>query len=232
MPDLDGFIKLNDAQIRSNESQAGIVDRLSGIPQKLAQAALVEQQAVHQHLENIAKELDIEWDAQAEASLLRTRNARLRALRLAQDEAVLLKSHVLHVGFLLRGSGTVAGISAGWQGFYYLFAHAPVKAIEAAFTAAAGVSAAELKYWEHPTVPVMVAPGAPDNGTLLDWARRHNYYPRVGTPAYQMVAGILQSLSDAAGQRAAQLDARLDVLKKDVDAILARDWDRLKQQGV
>ena len=52
---LDGFVKLNDAQIKTEESRADIAG-------KLADAAIKWQQANKASLQNLRLLLNIEWD--------------------------------------------------------------------------------------------------------------------------------------------------------------------------
>jgi hypothetical protein len=233
--DLDGFIKLNDAQRADATAGADITGKLASadstladIPQKLAQADLTEQQAINQLLKNFKLSQEIQWDADAHRQLLRERNKKLQEAERIAKERPKLNSALLHVGALIRGAASIESIGYGWMAFAYLRDHAPVTAtIKAAETPPAD-SAFDKSSWGHPLHDVPDLPQDRNGGALLDWAAKHSCYPKWGSMAFAFVAGFLQSLSDAAAVEAAEIQTRLDAAQKAASELETRDWDRLK----
>lgn len=229
MPDLDGFIALNDAQIRSNESQASIADKLAGIPQKLAQADLTEQQAIHQHLENVAKWLDIQWDAQAHEHLLTMRNVALQNARETRRETDKLRHSIGHVTALMAGGGDWTAIRDGWVALAYVRQRLPLEVSLKAVQVPTDESAYSRDSWKHPTHDVPpIMPASRDPGSLLDWARQNTCYPKWGSAAAALVGNYLQALAAAATAEAAALQDQQESAENSAIELCKLDWERLK----
>jgi hypothetical protein len=226
---IDGFIALSDAQIRESESQAGIADKLADIPDKLAHADLTEQQAVKQHLENVAKLLSITWDQQAHQQLLQIRNLALQKARSIENEGKRLAIAIQHVGLLMNGEPSWEGTQSGWIGFDYLRGHLPFGAALRVFPLLPELEAYEPAAWLHSNHPVTsLQLRSHDPGSLIHAARIANYYPLMGGPAWLWLSGFLQGLADCAAAEAAAIQARLEVAQKSALELEKLDWDRLK----
>jgi hypothetical protein len=226
---LASFINLQDAQIRANETQATIADKLADIPGKLAQADLTEAQPVNQHLKNVALFLNIGWDRQAHYQLERAKTIALQMARVLRNRRQLFADRTRDAGWLLAGEGSATAITAGWIGFEFLRPTLPFLAAMKAGTVPLPAEAFDRSAWLHPEHDVPRLPGMHDGGTLLGWARTSNLYPVLGGPAWTYIAGILQSLADAAATEAAELDKQTAAAEASALELEKIDWSRVQK---
>jgi hypothetical protein len=228
--DYDGLIAIGDAQVRAATAQATIADTLAGVPQKLAQAELTRQQAIRQQLENLAKFLDIRWDAQAHQSLIRVSKLALQKATNARQEAKTFADHVRRLTWLMSGSADATGVVAGWIAFYYVLTHLPAAVTVQALSHDPAEEAFDVDAWKHPNhaPPVMVSDH--DGGTLLDWARKGNCYPRLGSAAWLYLSQVITAMSDGSKTHAAQIVADVEKLEADARALQMLDWKRLDEK--
>lgn len=217
--DLDGFIKLSDANIRESMAPADILG-------KLASAELTWQQAQHQSLVNLAKQLDIEWNEQAHKQLRRMINLKLQAARLQRTDAEHFKDSTAAVNRLMSGDVSLTAATSGWIGFGYLRSKIALGA------AMLPVPDDKFVYdrisWDHPG-GWRSSSGEPgrDPGSVLRWARINNLYPVAGGPAWLWLGGYLAKLGEAAAAEAAKIDARVQATENAALELERRDWDRL-----
>ncbi len=220
--DLDGAIKLNDAQIKSEEASADIAG-------KMADVAIKWQQANHASLENLRLLLNIEWDADAHRNLIRITQQSLQQVRILKEQGEKLRSKLHELTWLMAGGGDWERVRDGWIAFEFVRTHLPFAVTMRAVTSDPAPAAYDSAAWRHP-INETVTYGQPhDAGALMDWARRHTYFPVLNGPAWQWLAGYLLALDTAATNEAAVIQARVEAAKKDALALQERDWDRLKQ---
>lgn len=220
--DLDGYIQLNDAQIKTEEARADIAG-------KMAEVANKWQQVNHASLQNLRLLLNIEWDEQAEHNLLRTRDQALRQTRLLKDEGDKLRSKLRQLTWLMAGGGDWERIRDGWLAFEYARTHLPFAVAMRAATADPAPAAYDSAAWRHPINDTLPYTQPHDPGALIDWARRHTYFPVLNGPAWQWLAGYLLALDAAAASEAAVIQSRLDKAQAEARALQERDWGRLSQ---
>ncbi len=228
--DLDGFIKLNDAQLRWANGKVDGAGKMADVAMKYAQIALVKEQVLRARLENIAKALDIQWDSQAHAHLLKIRNLSLQRAKRVRDEADQVAAMTSRLGRLLSGGGSWISIRDGWIAFIFFRARLPVGAAIKAGQIVVTADTYEVASWIHPDHEIKQLPPAHDPGSLWAWAAAGTYLPRIATPAWDALAGTLQAWSEAAEAEAAALSAKADQLAKDALELSKIDWDRLKVQ--
>lgn len=222
MLDLDGFVKLSDAGIREAEAHADIVG-------KMVEAEIKWQQAVHAALENLAKLLDIQWDAQAHKQLIRMRNVKLRNAKLAKTEAEHLSQAVMWVNKLMSGDVSLTAVTSGWMSFGFIRSRVALGGAILPVPDDKFVYDRELS-WAHPDGGgSTVAPGR-DPGAVLRWARINNFYPIAGGPAWLWLTGYLAKLSAVAAAEAEKIDKRVEVAENAALELERRDWDRLKDK--
>lgn len=221
--DLDGFLKLNDAQIKTADAQADNAV-------KLTQAEINWAQADHQKLENLRLLLNIQWDSEAHHHLLRMRTEALMRARVLRNEADKLRRNLGHVTWLLAGGGDWEQIRDGWLALAYLRDHGGSEAT----IKAAAVRPDETSYhadaWSHSTHAAEEYKERHDAGALLQWAQKHTYFPAFDGPAWTWLANTIQALDAAAGEEAKRLEARLVAAQKDARELEDRGWDRLKEE--
>ncbi len=224
--DIDGFTKLSEAGCRQAECQAEIVG-------KLAAAELTWQQAQHQALVNLAKQLDIQWDEQAHRQLLQMRNLALQRARLRRIDAEHFGLATRNVNNFMSGAPSLMGVTSGWISLGYLRSRLPLGATSALPLPESDTKAFEVDSWKHPdrTHQVWIASQRPDIGGLFDEARQRNYFPRMGGAAWDYLAKYLTSMSAAAEKVALELQAKIDAAEKSALELEKRDWDRLNHGG-
>ncbi len=231
MPDLDGFIKLNDARLKAATTEADIAGKLADVATKVANLSLIREESTKKRLENVAKALDIQWDAQAHATLQLARNRAMQRERLLQSERSRLQMHIGRLPQLLMGAGSWAAIRDAWISFTYTWKESSIAAVTAAGSIRVSDEAYEASAWRHP-IRVAVEPlpaGERFLGALWDWARRHTYYPISGSAAWAALAIVLQSLSDSAAEEATKLETEIEAVHREAIELSKLDWDRLKQ---
>jgi hypothetical protein len=221
--DLNGYLALNDAQIKTAEAQAEIAGKLS-------QAEIQWAQADHQKLENVRLLLNIKWDAEAEHNLLRVRNHALQEARKIEQEGVKLRLATGKVTWLLAGGGDWERIRDAWLAFEYLRGHLDFSTAIKATHPQADPACYDSAAWRHPVNSATVPYIQPhDPGALLDWARRLTYFPVMDGPAWLWIVGYLNGLDAACAEEAKSIQSRLNAAQKEARELQARDWDRLNQ---
>lgn len=227
--DLSGFIQLNDAQQRWQSARINMAGEMVDVAAKWQQVRLANEQVIKARLENIAKALDIQWDSQAHAHLLKIRNQALREARILKQDGEKLRGHLSRIGRLLSGAGSWEAIRDAWVSFNAVRWHALPTAHVKAGSISVDPGAYERQAWLHPQDRVPPPLKRQDPGTLLDWARANTLYPVMGTPAWQFVAGYMQALADSAALEAAAIIADAEASEKEAREIAKLDWDRLNK---
>lgn len=224
---LDGLVKLNDARLKSATVRAEALSIMADVAVKHAQAGKIIEETLKLRLENIAKALDITWDAQAHRHLLRIRDIALRAARLERQKSREIREQCGRLGRLLLGHGSWPSIRDAWIAFNYCQSRITVEAAIAT-NLAPDVSAFDPNSWAHPDRKVTCSPEGADLGGLWAWAARHTYFPRPSTGAWNALARTLQVMSQSAAGQAAALEAKADQLAEEARELSQIDWDRLK----
>mgnify|MGYP001565877020 CR=1 FL=1 len=219
----DIFVKLHDAQIKESEAQATIAGQMTDVAIKAGEAYERIQAA---HLQNVAKFLDIKWDSQAHASLVRARNVALRKAAQLRSESKIVATKARELGKLLAG-GSWTAVRNAWIAFDYFYGRCAAKVTFPATPPGAYESSA----WLHPDHEIGEALDAAhhDPFNLFRWARTHSYFPKEGTPAFEAMQGRLAALAKAADAMASELTAGLAEAEKAALEIHKIDWDRLKE---
>jgi hypothetical protein len=219
--DLDGFLKLDDQQIKEATAQADIAG-------KWIQNEILWQQAVKAAEQNLALFLNIRWDADAHGHLVRTRNIALQRVRVLRERSARLESAVRGANRLLAGEGSWDAIRDGWLGFEYLRGVLPFSASAKAAAMVPDPASYEQGSWLHPMHDVPNPPTHRDPGSLLKWARINTLYPVMGGAAWNYMATFLTALNEGATNLATEIQARTADAEKAALAIEQQDWDRLK----
>lgn len=218
--ELDSILKLNDAHIKTATAQADVAGKL--IDNKLKLEAVLKAR-----LENIAKFLDIRWDSQAHTHLLRTRNLALQKARDLEREREKLRKKLKEVNWLVEGSGSLAGIVAGWIAYQHLVTN--FGGLVKTQAQAPDASAYEPTAWLHLSKEIKDKPPTTSSFHLISWARQRNYFPHPQGAAWRYIVSQLTAINQAAEEEATELEKRLDVAKKEALALEERDWNRLDQ---
>jgi hypothetical protein len=231
MPDLDGFIKLTDARLKAATAEADTAGKMADVATKVLNLDSIREDIIRKRLENVAQSLDIQWDAQAHATLLRARNLALQRQRQLERERTRLQVHIRRLPRLLMGAGSWTTIRDAWVSFTFVWQDSSIAAVTAAGSVVVSDEAYLAASWRHPNgVAIEPLPaGERFLGALWDWARRHTYYPTSGGAAWAALAIVLQSLSDSADAEATKLDTDMEAVHKEAIDLSKLDWDRLKQ---
>jgi hypothetical protein len=155
--------------------------------------------------------------------------ARRRALTRVRDmeaKAEKLATSIRQLNHLVLGEVTPATwVAFGWRGFWFLTSHGPVVA---ATEMAKIKSAAAVRKGKHffkpsdPTASLDDAPGDINRAlVLMDWARKKNVLPRIGSPPYEKFAELIEILAahatpllQEAGQATKEAEADLERIRK------------------
>jgi len=237
---LDEVLKIQDAEIRKAQAQAGLADQALGARLKLASAEadiagqwtdvqLKQQQVIRAHLDNVAKALDIKWDTQAHQHLQQIRNIAFQKARAVAKERDKMELSIQRVNRLLVGSDR-DGIRDAWIAFQYLRERVPAKCLRAAHSVIPDQEAYQPSSWTRGTGGVSVMQPATNVNQLLDNARRASHYPTTGSAAWMYLSQYLEAIAEAASAEAVELNAKADLLEKAAIEIAKIDWDRLKNQ--
>ncbi|MBW3600018.1 MAG: hypothetical protein KY475_22445 [Planctomycetes bacterium] len=122
------FLKLVESQRNVAATKADIATNMAEVATKIANLGLIREQILKARLENIAKFLDIRWDAEAHADLLKARNRARREARKLEAEAATTERHSQRLGSLLAGHGSWTRVRDAWIAFEYFFARIPIEA--------------------------------------------------------------------------------------------------------
>ncbi|MBW3597263.1 MAG: hypothetical protein KY475_08315, partial [Planctomycetes bacterium] len=87
------FLRLVEAQRNAAVTKADVAVKLADVANKIANLGLIREQIIAARLENVAKFLDIRWDAEAHADLLKARNRARRESRKLKTEAATVQRH-------------------------------------------------------------------------------------------------------------------------------------------
>ena len=231
--DIDGLVKLSDAETRRAKTQDEMAMTMADIALKLAQVEVVHQQAIRQYLENVAKFLEIQWDQQAHHQLLRMRNIKLREVEKLKAAAAHARKATENVGKLLIGGGGADYIGFGWGGFDYFRLHTPPDASVKIGGIVVSAEAFSASSWAHPTHDVQdeLPESRRDMGHLWQWAQHRNYYPRPGKAAWALVAEYVTIISEAAAARAHKLENEIQAAGNAALELEKLDWERLKKSN-
>jgi hypothetical protein len=229
--DLDGFIKLGDAETRAATARADIAGKMADVATKIAQLGLIREETIKKRLENIAKAFDIQWDKQAHDHLLKIRNLALQDARRLEDEADKTKRFTDRLSRLLAGDGSWTAIRDAWLAFEFFRGRVPASAAIQMGSVPVESDAYASDSWRHPEKKQFE--GLPEDerdvGGLWKWARTHTLYPRTGTAAWQALAAYLEVMSEAATTRAEQIRKEADEAETDAIELAKLDWERLKE---
>jgi hypothetical protein len=231
--ELDGFIKLNDAQLRASQVRADVAGKMADVATKVAQLGVIREEIIKKRLENIAKALDIKWDTQAHAHLLRMRNQSLQEARRIDREAEKVRSFSDRLGRLLAGDGSWTALRDAWLAFEFFRGRVPTSAAVKMGSVPVEPAAYTAASWRHPERKQIgdVPADERDLGGLWGWARRQTLYPRTGSPAWNALAAYLGVMSEAAAAQADKLQGEADAAEKDAIELATLDWDRLKDKN-
>jgi len=69
----------------------------------------------------------------------------------------------------------------------------------------------------------------PDFGSLVDWARAHNYIPKMQSPPWNVFSAFVNAMNEAAGKVADARKAASEAAEKDALELSKEDWNRLKK---
>ena len=228
MESIDGFVKLNDASLKRSEAQASVANTLADAATKIAKLGLIHEETIKARLENVAKFLDIKWDAQAHKHLMKVRSLAYHRQTVLRNEWRLLRANLLRVGVLLAGGGSWTSMRDGWIAFDFLRSHVKPSVLGKAGIVVPRPGAYRASSWLHPNRQV-VEITAKDPGGLLTWARRQTCYPMIGGDAWTYIAGYLETLEQAASDEAVLMQAEVDEAEKAALELSKIDWERLKQ---
>lgn len=231
--ELDGFIKLHEAQLRSNQARADVAGKMADVATKVAQLGLMREDIIKKRLENIAKALDIKWDAQAHAHLLKMRNQALQEARRLDREADKIRKFSERLSRLLAGDGNWTAVRDGWLAFEFFRGRVPASAAVRMGSVQVEPAAYSAASWRHPERKQLgdVPDDDRDLGGLWTWARTNTLCPRTGSAAWNALAAYLEVMSEAAATQASKLREEADQAEKEAMELAKLDWDRLKDTG-
>jgi hypothetical protein len=123
----------------------------------------------------------------------------------------------------MAGGGDFQRVRDGWIAFEYLRS-APALHYAAAKAASVGPTkdAYDLESWRHPSETALVPLTQHDPGALLDWARRHTYFPMFRRPGM----AVAVELSASVGLRRLATESAVAI------AVSHHIWTRRGFQGV
>ena len=230
--DLDGFVKLSDAESRAAASRADTAETMANVATKVAQIGLIKEQTLKARLENIAKAFDIQWDKQAHDHLLKIRNRELQEARRLKDEAEKTQRFTDRLSRLLAGDGTWTTIRDAWIAFEFFRGRAPASAAIKMGSVQIDPGSYKATSWRHPEKKQIddVPEDDRDLGRLWGWARTHTLFPRSGSAAWSALAAYLDVMSSAAKERAEKIVKEAEDNHKEALELAKVDWDRLKEK--
>lgn len=230
--DLDGFVKLSDAESRAAASRADTAETMADVATKVAQIGLIKEQTLKARLENIAKAFDIQWDKQAHDHLLKIRNRELQEARRLKDESEKTQRFTDRLSRLLAGDGTWTTIRDAWIAFEFFRGRVPATAAIKMGSVQVEPASYSAASWRHPEKKQVedVPEDDRDLGGLWRWARTHTLFPRSSSPAWNALAAYLDVMSSAAAARAEQIDKEAEESHKEAIDLAKIDWDRLKDK--
>lgn len=230
--DLDGFVKLVDAQRNVATTQASVANTMADVATKVANLSVIAEQAIKARLDNIAKYLSIQWDVQAHKHLLKTRNQALRNAKKLETEAKRTSKNAASIGRLLTGAGSATSTRDAWIAFEFFRNRVPVGAAIALGKVKAKAAAYKAASWGHATkTPAVDVPKEQRSiSSLWQWAEQNVYYPKSGSAAWDALADYLQVMDTAAATQAAALRDAATAAEKDARELAKLDWDRLTKK--
>ncbi len=225
--DLDGIIKLSEAQCR--EATVG-----AQIAKTMAETQVIWQEVYKKQLENVALFLYIKWDEQAHDNLLKQRNIALRRERQIREKQEVLEKKIRAInGLITGGTGSLEAIQQGWLGFFYVrnFLE-PSTIIKAYRKVKPDADVFITDSWTHPWAAngalVLGIPQGNDLTALFQWAARGNYYPKQGWGAWEYLTQFIEALNDAANEEAAELEKKVADAHAAALELSKIDWKRLE----
>jgi len=229
--DLDGFIKLGDAETRTATARAEIAGKMADVATKVAQLGLIHEEVIKKRLENIAKAFDIQWDKQAHDHLLKIRNLALQEAKRLEDESHKTRRFTDRLSRLLAGDGSWTAIRDAWMAFEFFRGRVPASAAIKMGSVEVDPAAYSAASWRHPEDKPIddVPPSERDLGRLWGWARKRTLYPKSDSAAWSALAAYLEVMSETATARADKMRTEADEAEKDAIELAKLDWERLKQ---
>lgn len=219
---MDEFLKALDAEIKAANAQASIAEKVLEMRIKAAHA---QQDVAKKWLENVAKFLDIKWDAQAHADLKRTIIVARQRARELDEQLDRLRQARGDLNYLLVGEiASERQITAAWAALISLIRYASV---DVAGKLAMVQVTDEMKTadgWFDRVRPEQ--PG--DQGSFvgfLAWARKKNATPK--GDALSALRNVLEELRADATSEIERLNAELEEAEAAAKELAKIDWDRL-----
>ncbi len=230
--DLDGFIKLAEAEAHAAAARADIAGKMADVATKAAQLGLIHEAEITKRLENIAQAFDIKWDRQAHDRFLQIRNLALQEAKRLEDEAHRTRRFIDRLSRLLAGDGNWTAIRDAWIAFEYFRGQLPASAAIKMGSVEVDPAAYSADSWRHPEdKPIDDVPARErDLGKLWGWARKRTLYPKSHSAAWRALAAYLKVMNEAAAARSDKIRTAVDATDNEAIELAKLDWERLRQQ--
>lgn len=229
--EVDNLVKLMEADRNAALTQANIADTMANVATKIANLSLIKEQVIKARLENIAKYLGISWDIAAHKDLIKIRNQARQNAKQLDQEAKIAAGKLEDLSVVLSGGAPASRIRAGWVGFQFFrervarFATAEIGKIKMP------KAIYEAKHWYAPDKKQIEPYEAeePDFGSLVDWARAHNYIPKLPSPPWNVFSAFIDAMNEGGGKVAAAKAEAAKAAEADALALAKENWARLKK---
>lgn len=155
-----------------------------------------------------------------------------RSVQASQREAKKLSRAIRDLNHLLLGeTASPSFISLGWRGFRFLTLQAePATTMKLARVDCELADRFGSQFFDaaHPDETVPDAPSHITKAlTLMDWARKSNLVPRVGSGAHNRLSDLLTILGSGAASALTKSIAALTEAEKELARIRETSWDNL-----
>ena len=221
--DIEGFSALSNAQIGFHDAQSRMITALSTAAVNYSQAGKLQAETEGISLDNLKKLIEIRWDVEARRHFEQQRIEALQGLRRAKKSAESISDDCRAVRILLTGTDDLGSVNRAWPALRRLERIVPIDVLGAQ---PSDSDARDSLLWK---CTMERSPAQIDDGqSVIEWAIRNGCLPKHGTAAWKFVSDYLSQLSNGAKEAAKLIQEQIDAAKKDADALLAIDWDRLK----